>query len=205
MAKKGGKLCENYRVFVLSLRNGKSYLISLPMKIKIPVSTHVFKFITSPEMLGDKFPLTVRKDSLLGVLIIMIATKGPVELNEYYNDRLAPAAIDLEVRYLVIETKFPLREEFLLEEHLLYVSNALELLFNHFVIFFSMGYVARMGSERGAIRLLYERFGMEDDPVKQESLRAICKRNRNKVIDNYKGSVKKRKPNRAKKEPNLSN
>lgn len=177
---------------------------ALLMKIKIPVSSHVYKFFTSPEMLGDKFPVEIRKDSLLGVLLIMIATKGPVELGEYYGDRLAPTPVEAsEVKYLEVSTKFPLREEFLLEEHLLYVGNALELVFNNFVIFFSMGYVSRMGSERGAIRLLYERFGMEDDPVKQESLRAICKRNREKVMKNCK--AKKSNPNLKKKAPNFTN
>jgi len=148
------------------------------MKLLIPVEPHVHEFLTSPELHGPG-PLSVRKDSLIGLLIIMLATKGPTELSKYYHDRLEPEQIP-DAMILEVETEFPLREAFVLEDNLLYVGNALSMLFDTQALYFTLGYTRRNGSERGGFYEFYKHFGMQDDPIKQESLRAKAKRFRAK-------------------------
>lgn len=148
------------------------------MKLLIPVEPHVHEFLTSPELHGPG-PLRVRKDNLIGLLIIMLATKGPTELSKYYNDRLEPEEIP-NAKILEVETEFPMREAFVLEDNLLYVGNALSMLFDTQALYFTMGYTRRNGSERGGFYEFYKHFGMQDDPIKQESLRAKAKRFRAK-------------------------
>ncbi len=150
------------------------------MKLEIPVEKHVYSFLTSPEMYGAELPIKTRKDTILGMLIIMLATKGPVSLEDYYGKRFVPDLPD-DLVMLPVDTTFPMKEEFILEENLLYIGEMLGNLFELQVIFFSMGYTARAGSERGAIAKLYQRFSIDDDPIKQEALRGICKRYREKV------------------------
>ncbi|MPR36948.1 hypothetical protein [Salmonirosea aquatica] len=148
------------------------------MKLLIPVEAHVHEFLTSPELHGPG-PLSVRKDSLIGLLIIMLATKGPTELSKYYHDRLEPEAIP-NAKILEVDTEFPLREAFVLEDNLLYVGNALSMLFDTQALYFTLGYMRRNGSERGGFYEFYKHFRMQDDPIKQESLRAKAKRFRAK-------------------------
>ena len=148
------------------------------MKLLIPVEPHVYEFLTSPELYGPP-PLSVRKDSMIGLLIIMLATKGPTELSKFYDDRLDPQEIP-DSMMLEVKTEFPLREEFVLEENLLYVGNALSMLFETNALFFTIGYMRRNGSERGGFFEFYRRFAMQDDPVRQEALRAMSKRFRAK-------------------------
>ncbi|GHB63942.1 hypothetical protein [Persicitalea jodogahamensis] len=149
------------------------------MKLLIPVEPHVHEFLTSPEMHGPGV-LSVRKDSLIGLLIIMLATKGPTELSHYYHERLEPEAIP-GARLLEVDTEFPLRVEFLNEENLLYVGNALSMIYELKAIFYTMGYMRRNGSERGGMFEFYRQFKMEDNPDKQEALRASSKRFRERV------------------------
>lgn len=164
------------------------------MLIRIPVERHVHAFLTSSEMFGADGPVKARKDTLLGKLIIMLATKGPIGLEDYYADRFTPNVRDCV--YLEVETTFPMSPRFIPEDNLAYIGEVLEILFEYQVIFFSLGYTAREGSERGAISRLYDRFGMEDDPIKQEALRAVCKRYREKVRHN---SAKKKASQYGKK------
>ncbi|TDB69087.1 hypothetical protein [Arundinibacter roseus] len=149
------------------------------MKLLIPVEPHVFEFLTSPELHGPP-PLSVRKDSMIGLLIIMLASKGPTELSKFYEDRLDPREIE-NPKWLEVVTEFPLREEFVMEDNLLYVGNALSMLFDTNALFFTMGYMRRNGSERGGFFEFYRRFAMQDDPDKQEALRAMSKRFRAKT------------------------
>lgn len=165
------------------------------MKLEIPVEPHVFKFLTSPEMYGSKLPLKARKDNLLGMLIIMLATKGTIELDDYYHDRLLPV-IPQELVKLPVATTFIIKDEFIREENLMYAGQVLGMMFEMKVIFYTMGYMARQGSERGAISRLYQHFGLEDDPIKQEALRGVSKRYRKQVLANYK-KVDKQKVSRS--------
>jgi len=167
------------------------------MKLEIPVEKHVYAFLTSPEMYGAESPVKARKDTLLGKLIIMLATKGPIGLDDYYGKRFIPE-LPNDLVVLSVETTFPMKAEFIQEENLMYIGSVLDNLFEMQVIFFSMGYTARAGSERGAISKLYERFEIDDDPIKQEALRGICKRYREKVRQNQKGWTKKKPSNFAK-------
>lgn len=161
------------------------------MKLEIPVEPHVFKFLTSPEMYGCELPLRIRKDNLLGMLVIMLASKGTIELDDYYHSRLLPV-IPQELIKLPLETTFIIKEEFIKEENLMYVGKVLGMMFEMKVIFYTLGYMARQGSERGAISRLYSHFGLEDDPIKQEALRAVSKRYRTQVLANYKKVDKKK-------------
>lgn len=160
------------------------------MHLNIPVEKHVFTFLTSPEMYGAELPVRVRKDTLLGMLIIMVATKGPIGLEDYYGKRFVPDLPE-DLVMLPVDTTFPMREEFILEDHLEYIGEVLSNLFEMQVIFFSMGYTARAGSERGAIAKFHERFRIEDNPIKQEALRSICKRYRERTRLQEKKIAKK--------------
>ncbi|KAA6438573.1 hypothetical protein FEM33_18045 [Dyadobacter flavalbus] len=68
------------------------------MKLEIPFEPHVYKFLTSLEMYGAKLPLKAKKDNILGLVIIMLATKGTIELGDYYHDRLLPVESTLSSR-----------------------------------------------------------------------------------------------------------
>ena len=160
------------------------------MKLEIPVEPHVYKFLTSNEMFGSKLPLKARKDNLLGMLIIMLATKGTIELDDYYHERLLPVIPD-ELVKLPVSTTFIIKEEFIREENLMYAGEVLAMMFEMQVIFYTQGYMARQGSERGAISKLYQSFGLEDDPIKQEALRGMSKRYRKQVLTNYQKGNKK--------------
>jgi len=170
------------------------------MKLDIPVEQHVYQFFTSPEMYGAELPIKARKDTLLGMLLIMIAKKGPFDMDDFYASRFVPdmPASD-KLAKLSIDTSFPMRKEFIDESNLLYIGELLGNMFEMFIIFYSMGYTARAGSERGAIARVYEQFMIDDDPIKQESLRAICKRYRHKVRENYKRADAKKTSHSVKK------
>lgn len=45
------------------------------MKFEFPVEPQVYKFLTSPEMYGAMLPLKARKNNILSLIIIMLATK----------------------------------------------------------------------------------------------------------------------------------
>ena len=182
-------------------RKYTKHLISIGMLLKIPLKPHVKAFLTSPEFFGEE-PLSSRKDSLIGTAILMVCSQQPIDLLEWYGDRLAPEPINDAV-YLTIETSFPIREEHVDENNLLYVGNMLEFLVEYFIIFFTMGYCERMGSERGAIRVLHHRFGIEDDPIKEEAMRSMSKRYRDKVRANYMQMSKKNPTHFAKKVAHL--
>jgi hypothetical protein len=168
------------------------------MKLEIPVQKHVYDFLTSPEMYGAELPVKARKDTLLGKLIIMLATKGPIGLEDYYGNRFIPE-LPNNLVLLPVETTFPMKVEFINEANLLYIGSVLDNIFEMQVIFFSMGYTARAGSERGAIAKLYERFSIDDDPIKQEALRGICKRYRERVRENQQKWSRQKPSNFAKK------
>jgi hypothetical protein len=171
------------------------------MEFRIPVEPHVYQFLTSPEMFGPKLPIEIRKDSLIGTMLCMLASKGPTQLEDYYQDRLSPVEMDY-MQYLVVDTKFPLRKELVPEDNLLYIGNMLSMLFEYQVIFYVQGYMRRNGSERGGIRELYEQFNMQDDPIKQDALRSISKRYRLQIIRNeLKGAKQKVDPIRTKGVP----
>lgn len=161
------------------------------MKLEIPVEPHVYKFLTSPEMYGDTLPLKARKDTLLGHAVIMLARKGSVESGDYYHERMLPV-IPKELVMLPIETTYPLKAEMINEESLMYASQLLSMMFETQVIFYTLGYMAREGSERGAIFKMYQHFGLEDDPIKQEALRGVSKRYRKSVMINHQKSDKKK-------------
>lgn len=170
------------------------------MKLDIPVEQHVYQFLTSAEMYGAELPIKARKDTLLGMLLIMIAKKGPFDMDDFYANRFVPdmPASDKLVK-LSIDTSFPMRKEYIDETNLLYIGELLGNMFEMFVIFYSMGYTARAGSERGAISKLYDQFSICDDPIKQEALRAICKRYRHKVRENHKKADSKKSSQSVKK------
>lgn len=173
------------------------------MEFTIPVEKHVYAFLTSPEMHGSELPLRVRKDTLIGILILMLASKGPVGLEDYYGKRFVPE-LPNDLVLLPIDTTFPMKAEFVLEENLLYLGQVLTNIFELQVVFFSMGYTARAGSERGAIAKLYERFSIEDDPIKQEALRGMCKRFREKIRNRQVTARKKNPAQFGKKPPHFS-
>ncbi|TDB64389.1 hypothetical protein [Arundinibacter roseus] len=107
--------------------------------------------------------------------MIMLASKGPTELSHFYQGRICPTEISCP-KLLECLTEFPLRAEFLKEDNLMYVGNALSMLFEHSAQFYTLGYMRRNGSERGGLAEFYREFRMQDDPIKQEALRAKSKR-----------------------------